>query len=190
MIKFDPKKKKTLKFGFQVENIQSNNLEYYIRLSDNKLDYGIKGEVQQNQIIFEIPPLNEIAEKNIDNLSTIKMEVNSKDNKYYLKPYEDSIEIEKEPGITIKEVNEESEEKEGKKTFFVTEVEDEDTSAFGDNQDNKHMKDKEDTIEENNTEESLQNDDNKLESKEDDTKKDEKKEKKVKNKNLLEFLDK
>lgn len=178
MIKFNPSKTKKLSFGYQAENIQPSNLEYYIRLTDGKIDYGIKGEQKGNELVFEIPPLNEFIEKNIDNLSTIKMEVNSKDNKYYLKPFEDSIEIEKEPEMNV-EVNEEGE-KEERSTFFVTEMKEEDE----DNKDN--------TIEEEHTgehseeDDSLQEKESNVQSKEDI----EKKKRERKNKQLFDYLNK
>ena len=179
MIKFNPRKSKKLSFGYQAENVDPNNLEYYIRLSDGKIDYGIKGEKSGKELVFQIPPLNEFAEKNIDELNTIKMEVHDKSNKYYLKPFEDSVEIEKEPEVDVNFNEEEQETKQS--TFFVTEMSEEEEEDPQVNEEET----KEDVVEEVKSEVKEE----KQEKAEDEVKEEKEEDKKQrKNRKLLDFL--
>lgn len=103
MIKIDPNKTKILKFKVNVEGIDPQVLEYNLRLSDGNIDYGFKGNNKNGDISFTIPPLKEvISSSNIKTLKEIKLEVNDKNNKYYLKPFEDEVKIEEELKVEAK----------------------------------------------------------------------------------------
>jgi hypothetical protein len=112
MIKFDPYKEKKINFTFTVQGIDPNLLEYNLRISTGNIDYGFKGTNKNGTILFNVPPLNEVMNIDVINsLNIIKLEVNDKNNKYYLKPFEDHIKIEKT--LTMEaEINEEEQEKE------------------------------------------------------------------------------
>ena len=113
MIKFDPSKEKNLKFNIEVQGIDPSLLEYNIRLSNNKIDYGFKGINENGTIKFAIPPLNEIVKEDIlESIDKIKMEVNDKNNKYYLKPFEDSIKIQNNLKVEAQLSEEETKDKE------------------------------------------------------------------------------
>ena len=109
MITFNTDKEKRLKFDLNVQGIKSQMLEYYIRLSSDTTDFGIKGNLLEDNILeFIIPPLGDIIkESKLDAFNKIKIEVHDKENKYYLKPMEDSIVLEKQPraDVTITEQN-------------------------------------------------------------------------------------
>ena len=97
MIKIDPNKKKNLSFSVNVEGIEPQLLEYNLRLSSGNIDYGFKGQNNNGEISFSLPPLKEVVNQdNISNISTIKLEVHDKNNKYYLKPFEDQVKIDKQ----------------------------------------------------------------------------------------------
>jgi len=95
MINFDTKKEKKIKFALDVEGIDSRLLEYFIRLSSTSTDLGFKGYLADDGILeFTIPPLDDIMkESKLKDIKTVKIEVHDKDNKFYLKPYQDMINI-------------------------------------------------------------------------------------------------
>lgn len=97
MIKIDPNKKKTLNFSVNVEGIDPQLLEYNLRLSSGNVDYGFKGTNNNGEISFSLPPLKEVVNSsNIENINSIKLEVHDRNNKYYLKPFEDNVKIDKQ----------------------------------------------------------------------------------------------
>ena len=110
MLTFNPNKQKNISFSINVEGIDPTLLEYNLRLSNNVLDLGFKGYKAKNgEIVFEIPPLKNITEADIfKSLKTAKLEVNDKNNKYYLKPFEDNVTIKEEVKVVAK-VQEEQE---------------------------------------------------------------------------------
>jgi len=103
MLKFDRNKKKKIKFAMELDGIDGNLLEYYIRLSSSKMDYGFKGVNNNNILEFEIPALGVLlTETELNDLSNVKIEVHDKQNQYYLLPYQDEIEFEQKPVINTK----------------------------------------------------------------------------------------
>jgi hypothetical protein len=103
MVTFDPNKKKNLSFSISVQGIDPSILEYNLRLSNGSVDYGFKGKNNNGEVMFSIPPLQEVINKDVlHNLNEIKLEVNDKNNKYYLKPFENEIKIKKEMKVETK----------------------------------------------------------------------------------------
>lgn len=101
MIKIDPNKEKKLNFAVEIQGIDPNFLEYNLRLSNGNIDYGFKGINENGNIKFTVPPLNDII-NNSDSITKIKLEVNDRNNKYYLKSFEDEVKIEKQIKIEAK----------------------------------------------------------------------------------------
>lgn len=96
MIKINPNKTKDISFRIDVEGIDPQLLEYNLRISNGKIDYGFKGELKNGEISFSIPPLKEVVtQDNIDSLNVMMLEVHDRNNKYYLKPFEDTLNIDK-----------------------------------------------------------------------------------------------
>ncbi len=107
MLKFNRDKKKNIKFNMELDGIESEMLEYYIRLSSDNMDYGFQGNVKNGILEFNIPALGGLlTEKEIKNLKSVKIEVHDKQNKYYLSPYQDEVSFEKAPSGKVK-MNEE-----------------------------------------------------------------------------------
>ena len=107
MLTFNKHKEKKINFQIELDGIDSGVLEYFIRLSTDSADYGFKGSEKNGILEFTIPPMIDILkESEIVKLKSIKIEVHDKENKYYLKPFDEIIEFESAPkAITqIKEV--------------------------------------------------------------------------------------
>lgn len=103
MIKFDPNKEKNISFTVDVEGIDPQLLEYKLRLSDGQYEYGFSGEIVNGEVVFCIPPLKDVVKENLSNrLNKIKLEVNDKDDKYYMKPYEDDLMVEAQLKVEAK----------------------------------------------------------------------------------------
>jgi len=117
MLKFNRDKKKQIKFKMEIEGIESNLLEYYIRLSGETVDYGFKGSAAGGILEFNIPALGGLlTETEIRGLKAVKIEVHDKQNKYYLCPYQDEINFENAPKAIAKM----DEEKDTKREIEVT----------------------------------------------------------------------
>ena len=102
MIKFNTNKEKTLTFDITVEGINPDQLTYTLRLSEKGIDYGFQGKMKNGEVVVVVPPLNSIMnQKRIDELTKVKLEIHDSENKYYMKPYEDTILIEKEPTLEL-----------------------------------------------------------------------------------------
>ncbi len=101
MIKLNPYRERKLGFNITVEGIDPQILEYNLRLSTGNVDYGFKGEYDNGKVKFTIPPLNEVVhEEIIRKIQSIKLEANDKNNKYYLKPFEDNdVRIQMQPQV-------------------------------------------------------------------------------------------
>jgi hypothetical protein len=96
MIKIDPNKQKNIKFKIIVEGIDPQLLEYNLRLSNGNIDYGFKGKGDGREVSFTIPALNEVVKYEVlESLNKVKLEVNDGNNKYYLRPFEDELKIQK-----------------------------------------------------------------------------------------------
>ncbi|MHA1738589.1 MAG: hypothetical protein ACTSWD_08380 [Candidatus Heimdallarchaeota archaeon] len=103
MLKFNRDKKKLIKFKMEIEGIESNLLEYYIRLSGDLIDYGFKGSAAGGVLEFNIPALGGLlTETEIKNLKSVKIEVHDKQNKYYLCPFMDEVIFETAPKAIAK----------------------------------------------------------------------------------------
>ena len=125
MIKLNPDKEKTITFDLTVEGVDPKLLTYTLRLTENGIDYGFRGINNNGEIKVVIPPLNSVLNRDhINELKSIKLEVTGLDNKYYMKPYEDTVIIEQEPSVNISIKNEE--EKIDEKTINVTVKDDND----------------------------------------------------------------
>lgn len=107
MIKFDPYKKKTISFKVAVEGITQDLLEYKLRLSDGKMEYGFKGTVVNDKVTFTIPPLSEVVmDDKLSNIKEVKLEVNDKEGKYYLKPYMSEAQVVTAPKVNTEMIEE------------------------------------------------------------------------------------
>lgn len=107
MLTFNKHKEKKINFQIELDGIESNVLEYFIRLSTDSADYGFKGSEKNGVLEFTIPPMIDILkESEIAKLKSIKIEVHDRENKYYLKPFDEIIEFESAPNAVtqIKEV--------------------------------------------------------------------------------------
>lgn len=115
MLVFNRDKEKKIKFSVDLEGIDSSMLEYYIRLSSDNTDYGFKGTEKNGVLEFTIPALGDIIkESEILKLNSIKIEVHDRENKYYLKPFDDSIKVEEAPKAVTEIKDQEDKKKEVK----------------------------------------------------------------------------
>ena len=103
MLIFEVNKQKKLSFEVEISGIEPNLLEYNLRLSNDDNDFGIKGVNENGVISFNILALNEWLNKDIiESLDKISLEINDKNNKFFLKPYTDTIKIKYEPVVSVR----------------------------------------------------------------------------------------
>src|SRR5574343_661788 len=104
MLTFIPHKIKQLNFDVTIEGIDQNYLEAKFTIIDktSNISYSIIGEIKNDKINFTIPPLNSFILVIRDNYDA-KLEIVG--NKYYLQPWNDSINIFKEPIATATIIN-------------------------------------------------------------------------------------
>jgi hypothetical protein len=81
-----------------VEGIEKDKLEIKFRLDIYGVEYGFKGEVQGEKIRVVIPPMGTILQEGTTGIFRGKLRVIG-DGKYYMKPWEDDVEIKTEPKV-------------------------------------------------------------------------------------------
>ena len=99
MITFKMNEEKIMFFEMMVEGLEKDQLQVKFNLLIDGVEYGFPGIVEGNKIKVTIPPLKTILKEDIHGVHTGKLRVIG-DNKYYLKPFTDTIEIVIEPKIT------------------------------------------------------------------------------------------
>lgn len=99
MLTFIPHKLKQLNYDVSIEGIDSSFLTANFTLVDKEsgISYSVKGTINGNRINFTIPPLNSFILVVKDNYEA-KLEITG--NKYYLQPWQDSVNIFREPVAT------------------------------------------------------------------------------------------
>lgn len=104
MLTFIPHKTKTLNFDVSIEGIDSSFLTANFTLSDKEsgISYSIKGTISGDRINFIVPPLNTFMSIIKDSYDA-KLEIVG--NKYYLSPWNDMVNIFREPVATAKIVD-------------------------------------------------------------------------------------
>jgi hypothetical protein len=109
MVKFNVDKLKKLSFEVTMDSVDSVVPHFVIESKDIK--YLFKGNYNNGRIEFEIPPLVQfIPKNNINETYNCYMEVIA-NNKYYLKPFADTMIVNKEPNASVKlteQIDEES----------------------------------------------------------------------------------
>jgi|SRR6056297_2231823 len=123
MITFNTTKEKKIKFALDIEGIDSKVLEYYIRLSSDNTDLGFKGNLTEGNILeFTIPALSDIIkESELKDIKNIKIEVHDKENKYYLRPFDDMVEFEHGPKAVTEMKDQQDKNKDIKMKMKMTE---------------------------------------------------------------------
>ena len=125
MISFKSYNKKILNFKITVENVDPESLSSYFRMNINDVEYGFKGEIQENgKIKFELPRLDNILKEGVSSGKyNAKLEIVG--SEFHSVPWNEEIEIKNVPKITVESADDIQEEvistKQGIKTVMVEE---------------------------------------------------------------------
>jgi hypothetical protein len=99
MIQLKSDEEKTLLFDIIIEGIGKDSLTFMFRLDINGVEYGFPGMLENEKVKVYIPALeNVLKEDSAIGMYKGKLEVMG-DNKYYMKPWSDDVEIKMEPKV-------------------------------------------------------------------------------------------
>lgn len=101
MIQIKSNEEKTLLFDVMVEGIDSKLLSFKFRLNVNGVEYGFPSVIEDEKIKVSIPILENILPEGTSGIFRGKLE-GIGDGKYFLSPWEDSVEIKIEPKVIAK----------------------------------------------------------------------------------------
>ena len=101
MIQIKSDENKILYFDMAVEGIDQDQLSFMFRLNVNDVEYGFPCTIQNEKLVVSIPALENILQEGTSGIYRGKLE-GIGENKYYVAPWEDSIEIKIEPKVIAK----------------------------------------------------------------------------------------
>lgn len=91
MVKLNTGSKKVLTFEIQVGGIQSTQLESYLRIVLDGIEYGFPAEIKDDCVTVEVPPLSKIIPKPLREGEKIEAKLEMIADGYYLEPWKDTI---------------------------------------------------------------------------------------------------
>lgn len=85
----------------EAKGIKPQSLNFTFRIMIEGVEYGFPCKLDGNKVSVRIPPLADIVKENLENGNyDAKLEVTGED-KYYLKPFSESIKVKIEPKVEI-----------------------------------------------------------------------------------------
>lgn len=108
MLKLQQNKSKKLTFEIEVGGIQHENLNGFFRFNIDGIEYGFPLEINKEKMTVELPPLNTIISRQIQEHETIDARVDITGNGYYITPWKDNFKISNPISIQSKLVEEET----------------------------------------------------------------------------------
>jgi hypothetical protein len=98
MITLKANEEKILFFDFVVEGTKKENMQIKFRLDILGTEYGFPGKVEDDKIQVVLPALNTILKDDVTGIFKGRLRVIC-DDKIYLKPWDDDVEIKLEPKV-------------------------------------------------------------------------------------------
>jgi hypothetical protein len=107
MLKLQPNKSKKLTFDIEVGGIQHEDLSGFFRFDIDGIEYGLPLNINKEKMTVDLPPLNTIVSRQIQEHETIDARVDITANGYYISPWKDSFKVSNPISIQSKLVEEE-----------------------------------------------------------------------------------
>ena len=108
MIKLNCQRAKQIKFGVSVAGVDIRDLKGAVRLTHEGIEYGFQIQILDEDIFVEIPPLENIILKKLNDNDTIEAKLEIIADDVYSVPWADTIRIERPIKVeaTIQETEE------------------------------------------------------------------------------------
>jgi hypothetical protein len=107
MLKLQPNKSKKLTFDIEIGGIQHEDLNGFFRFDIDGIEYGLPLQINKEKMTVDLPPLNTIVSRQIQEHETIDARVDITGNGYYITPWKDSFKVANPISIQSKLVQEE-----------------------------------------------------------------------------------
>ena len=91
MLEINVNKKRAINFEVSLSGIEASQLTGSIRFIIDSIEYGFPVEIQQGNVIAEIPPLSNIISRTIKEGENINAKLEITGNGYYLNPWNGSF---------------------------------------------------------------------------------------------------
>jgi hypothetical protein len=108
MLKLQQNKPKKLTFEIEVGGIQHENLNGFFRFSVDGIEYGFPIDINKEKMSVELPALNAIISRPIQEHEVIEARVDITGNGYYITPWKDTFKVSNPISIQSKLVEEET----------------------------------------------------------------------------------
>lgn len=102
MLIFDASKNKKIQMAIESTGIENDKLKFTFVIDTGKVQYGFPCMFNEGRVEIDVPPLEEIIKDLKPGTYHARLDVTG-DDKYYLKPFNESIQIKQAP--RIKKVN-------------------------------------------------------------------------------------
>jgi len=108
MLKLQQNKPKKLTFEIEVGGIQHEDLNGFFRFSIDGIEYGFPLDINKEKMSVELPPLNSIISRQIQEHESIDARVDITGNGYYITPWKDNLKVSNPLSIQSKLIEEET----------------------------------------------------------------------------------
>lgn len=98
MIKFDASKNKKIQMVIETQGIADDKLKFTFSIRINEVIYGFPCMFSEGKVEVEIPPLEEIVNNLVTGTYIASLDVTG-DDKYYLNPFNEAVEVKQAPSI-------------------------------------------------------------------------------------------
>lgn len=98
MLIFDADKNKKIQMAIESSGIDNDKLKFVFVVDTEKVQYGFPCMFNEGRVEVDIPPLQDVVMNLEAGTYTARLDVTG-DDKYYLKPFNESIEVKLTPSI-------------------------------------------------------------------------------------------
>jgi hypothetical protein len=105
MLIFDASKNKKIQMAIESSGIENDKLKFTFVIDTGKVQYGFPCRFNEGRVEIDVPPLEEVIKNLTPGTYGARLDVTG-DDKYYLKPFNESIEIKQAPRIKTASIDE------------------------------------------------------------------------------------
>jgi hypothetical protein len=105
MLIFNADKNKKIQMAIESSGIDNDKLRFTFVIDTGSVQYGFPCQFNEGRVSIEVPPLEDVIKDLKPGTYNARLDVTG-DDKYYLKPFNESIEIKQAPKIKTSNIDE------------------------------------------------------------------------------------
>jgi hypothetical protein len=98
MLIFDASKNKKIEMAIESQGISNDKLKFTFVIDTGEVQYGFPCQFNEGKVIIDIPPLEDVIKNIQSGTYSARLDVTGED-KYYLQPFNESVEIKQTPKV-------------------------------------------------------------------------------------------